>query len=427
MSARDKLFGDVFQHGIMPALLSVSDALQQLLSAFQPVEPEQVGLPQAVWRVLAEEIYAGFDLPHFDSSTMDGFALNAQDIATANRDQPIILAVVGDVPAGRPYTKLINPGQSVRIMTGAPIPEGADAVIPIEDTNFGDQKAGSALPKQVQIFRAVYAGDYIRKKGKDARAQELILPRGLRLRPQEVGAIAMLGKPAVQVYRRPRLAILPTGDELLRVGDRLQPGKIYESNSYTISAQVRQAGGEAVTLGLITDTYEAVKDALDQALDEKVDLIVSSAGVSVGAYDFVRAAVEQNGKLSFWRVNMRPGKPVAFGSYRGTPFIGLPGNPVSSFVSFEIFVRPALLKLAGQTDLSRTTIQVELLEAVESDGRESYLRAVVTYRDNRAFARLTGHQDSGNLRSLIQANALLIIPNEVKCLPIGTEVQAWLI
>ena len=256
---------------------------------------------------------------------------------------------------------------------------------------------------------------------------ELMIPRGRRLRPQEVGVIAMLGKPNILVYRRPRLAILPTGDELIRVGEGFTPGKIYESNSYTIAAQVQQAGGEAISLGLIADRFDAVKDALDQALEAKVDLIIASAGVSVGAYDFVRAAVEQNGKLTFWRVNMRPGKPVAFGFYQGTPFIGLPGNPVSSFVSYEIFVRPALLKMAGQTDISRTTIPVELMEEVESDGRESYLRAVVIFREGRAYARLTGHQDSGNLRSLIQANALLIIPNEVKCLPIGAEVQAWLI
>jgi molybdopterin molybdotransferase len=237
----------------------------------------------------------------------------------------------------------------------------------------------------------------------------------------------MLGISSLQVYRQPRLAILPTGDELIRVGDPLQPGKIYESNTYALTAQVEQSGGLAVPLGLIPDRLESVREALDRALNAKVDAILSSAGVSVGAYDFVRAAIEQDGKLSFWRVNMRPGKPVAFGFYRGTPFIGLPGNPTSAFVSFEVFVRPALLKLAGQSDWSRPSIRVELLDMVESDGRESYLRGMVTFRDGHAYARLTGNQDSGNLRSLIQANALLIIPNEVKCLPIGAVVQAWLL
>jgi molybdopterin molybdotransferase len=277
------------------------------------------------------------------------------------------------------------------------------------------------------IFRSAEVGEYVRARGKDAHAQELMISCGTRLRPQEVGLLAMLGVSRLKVYCRPRLAILPTGDELVLLGHPLRPGKIYESNTYTITAQVEQAGGEAILLGLIADRMDAVKEALDLALEAKVDIILASAGVSVGTYDFIRAAVEQGGKISFWRINMRPGKPFAFGSYRGTPFLGLPGNPVSAFTSFEVFVRPVLQKLAGQTDISRAVIRVELMEAVESDGRESYLRAVVTYHDGRAYARLTGHQDSGNLRSLIQANALLIIPNEVKCLPIGAEVQAWLI
>ena len=283
------------------------------------------------------------------------------------------------------------------------------------------------MPEKVQVYRSVQMGDYVRPQGKDACAQDLLIPIGTRLRPQEVGLLAMLGKPNLKVYRRPRLAILPTGDELTQVGEPLAPGKIYESNTYAISAQVEQAGGIAISLGLIADRYDAVKAALDRASQAEVDLILSSAGVSVGAYDFVRAALEEGGDLSFWRVNMRPGKPFAFGHYRGIPFIGLPGNPASAFVGFEIFVRPAILKKAGQTDWSRPMIPVVLLEKIESDGRESYLRAVVTFRDGRAYARLTGNQDSGNLRSLIQANALLIIPNEVKCLPIGAEVQAWLL
>ena len=247
---------------------------------------------------------------------------------------------------------------------------------------------GRLFLNRCRFIRSVQAGDYVRLRGKDAHAQDLLIPCGTRLRPQEVGLLAMLGKPNLKVYRRPRLAILPTGDELTQVGDPLAPGKIYESNTYAITAQVEQAGGEAVSLGLIADRFDAVKAALDRALEAKVDLILSSAGVSVGAYDFVRAALEEGGKLSFWRVNMRPGKPFAFGHYRGTPFIGLPGNPASAFVGFEIFVRPALLKMAGQTDWSRPMIPVVLLEQVESDGRESYLRAVVTFRDGRAYARL---------------------------------------
>ena len=411
----------------MPALLSVSEALQNLLEAFQPVGCEQVGLPEAAGRVVAEDIRSRFDLPNFDNSTMDGFALRAADVNGACHERPVLLDVVADIPAGQPFSGTLTHGQAARIMTGAPLPAGSDAVIPVEDTNYSCLQAGAPVPIQVQVFRSVRVGDYVRVRGKDAREQDLLIPRGTRLRPQEIGILAMLGISSLQVYRQPRLAILPTGDELIRVGDPLQPGKIYESNTYALTAQVEQSGGLAVPLGLIPDRLESVREALDRALNAKVDAILSSAGVSVGAYDFVRAAIEQDGKLSFWRVNMRPGKPVAFGFYRGTPFIGLPGNPASAFVSFEVFVRPALLKLAGQSDWSRPSIRVELLDMVESDGRESYLRGMVTFRDGHAYARLTGNQDSGNLRSLIQANALLIIPNEVKCLPIGAVVQAWLL
>jgi molybdopterin molybdotransferase len=412
---------------LVPALLSVTKALENLLAAFHPVDCEQVELIQVLGRVLAEDIHAGFDLPSFDSSTMDGFALRSDDVKGASHEYPVSLVVVADIPAGHPFSGVLTQGQAARIMTGAPLPAGANVVIPLEDTNAAYQQAGELAPELVQVLRPVQAGDYVRSRGKDAHAQDLLIPCGTRLRPQEVGLLAMLGRPNLKVYRRPRLAILPTGDELARVGDPLAPGKIYESNTYAITAQVEQAGGEAVSLGLTADRFGAVIEALDRALEANVDAILASAGVSVGAYDFVRAAVEQGGKLSFWRVNMRPGKPLAFGFYRRTPFIGLPGNPVSAFIGFEIFVRPALLKMAGQTDWSRPKIPVALLEKVESDGRESYLRAVVTFRDGRAYARLTGHQDSGNLRSLIQANALLIIPNEVKCLPIGAEVQAWLL
>jgi molybdopterin molybdotransferase len=412
---------------IMPTLLSVSEALKILLSNFQPVGTEQIDIKQAAGRVLAEDICAGFDLPPFSSSGMDGFALRSSDVGAASRENPVCLTVIADIPAGHLFSGELAPGQAARIMTGAPLPAGADAVVPLEETDAANQQAGSHAPAQVVVYRPAQVGDFIRKQGRDARADELLIPSGTRMRPQEVGLLAMLGLPQPEVYRRPRLAILPTGDELIRVGDPLVPGKIYESNTYALSAQVDQAGGEAISLGLVADDLEAVKEALDRAVEAKVDLILASAGVSVGAYDYVRTAVEQGGKISFWRVNIRPGKPFAFGFYHEVPFIGLPGNPVSAFISFEVFVRAAVLKMAGQTDWKRTVISVVLMDEVNSDGRESFLRAVVSFRDGRAYAQLTGNQDSGNLRSLIQANALLIIPNEVKCLPIGTEVQAWLV
>jgi molybdopterin molybdotransferase len=237
----------------------------------------------------------------------------------------------------------------------------------------------------------------------------------------------MLGCSDVKVFRKPRVVMLSTGDELLPIEEPLSPGKIHDSNAYTLAAAIAKEGGEAIYLGIARDEEETVQRIIEKAIEFEADLILSSAGVSVGAFDFVRQVVEKNGRLEFWRVNMRPGKPLAFGAYRGIPFIGLPGNPVSAFVGYEVFVRPAIRKLSGLPGVPRPTVSVRLREAVESDGRESYLRAIVDFQDGHYFATLTGHQGSGNLLSLVQANALLIIPSGVKSLPAKAEVGAWLL
>jgi molybdopterin molybdotransferase len=237
----------------------------------------------------------------------------------------------------------------------------------------------------------------------------------------------MLGEALVNVHRRPRVALLSSGDELLAVDAPLESGKIRDSNSYTLAALLEGADVEVVRLGVAADRREAVESLLEQAASQNADLILSSAGVSVGAFDFVKEVVEANGRLNFWRVNMRPGKPLAFGDYRGIPFIGLPGNPVSAFVGFEVFVRPALGRLGGLKTGSRPTVRVRLGEAIESDGRESYLRAEVHEKDGVLIASLSGHQGSGNLLSLVRANALLIIPAGVKSAPATQEVDAWML
>jgi molybdopterin molybdotransferase len=237
----------------------------------------------------------------------------------------------------------------------------------------------------------------------------------------------MFGQNQVVVYQKPRIGLLSTGDELLSFGEELSPGKIFESNSHTLQTLVEEAGGMVEYKAIARDEEQAVRFHLDQCQQKGVDLILSSAGVSVGAFDYVKHVVESHGSLKFWRVNMRPGKPLAFGRYRGIPFIGLPGNPVSAFVGFEVFVRPALAKLCGRRSGTRIRVQAKLVEDIVSDGRESYLRAVIKHDNGELTARLTGHQDSGNLRSLVQANAFIIVPSEVKSLPIGTNVDAWLI
>ena len=413
----------------MSTLLSVSEARQRLLASFTPVDAEPVPLPLSSGRVLAEDIHSNQDLPLFDNSSMDGFAVRSADVSSATPDHPVVLEVVGDIPAGSMSTITVQAGESARIMTGAPLPAGADAVVPVEDT---DQYQHGRLPEgnpppQVTILKGIRRGGFVRPRGQDVQKGQKVLSAGARLRPQDLGLLAMLDYAQVPVHEYPRVAILSTGDELLPVGEPLAPGKIHDSNAYTLTAAIRRDGGEPIYLGIVPDLETAVHEALEGAIDQEVDLIISSAGVSVGAFDFVRSVVEEYGKLEFWRVNMRPGKPLAFGSYRGTPFIGLPGNPVSAFVGYEVFVRPALLKLSGLPDSARKSVKVRLEEQVESDGRESYLRAIVRPEGGRLAARLTGHQGSGNLLSLVQANALLIIPSGVKSLPADAEVNAWLL
>jgi molybdopterin molybdotransferase len=236
----------------------------------------------------------------------------------------------------------------------------------------------------------------------------------------------MLGQKVVSVVRIPHIALLSTGDELIEIGSPLEPGKIYDANSYLLSTQINESGGDCLYLGVARDNYESIYQCLERAYSRRVDLIVSSAGVSVGAFDLVRKVLEENGQISFWRIKMRPGKPLAFGKYHDIPFIGLPGNPVSAFVGFEIFIRPAIQKMRGMNPYLRPVSKVKILEPIVSDGRESYLRGLVIQRENGLFAKLVGHQGSGNIRSLIQSNAFLIVPSEVKSLPIGAEVNAWI-
>jgi molybdopterin molybdotransferase len=409
----------------LAALLSVTEARHQLLAAFQAVTPVVTTLDKALGCVLSEDVFAEMDWPQFASSSMDGFAVHVADLAGADADHPIQLPVSADIPAGTLSPQPLGAGYAARIMTGAPIPPGADAVIPIEDTNHNRPAPRNDLPDQVLIYRSGEVGAYVRPIGQDLHKGQAILQVGHRLRPQDVGMLATLGYTRIPVYRLPRIAILSTGDELVPPEQSLQPGQIHDSNSFTLAALVQQAGGVPLILGTVPDDFRSIETKLNLAIEQNVDLILTSAGVSVGTYDFVRSVVEANGKIDFWRVDMRPGKPIAFGEYQGMHIIGLPGNPASAFVGFEVFVRPAIYRMAGITDFTRARVKVILAEPVESDGRESYLRGIVSYADEQPSARLTGHQGSGNLFSLVQANALLIIPSGVKSLPAGSEVDAW--
>ena len=414
---------------ILSELLSVEEAQQKLLSVFSQLESENLSIQHAQGWVLAEAIRSPIDLPSFTNSAMDGFAVIAADLSGASLDNPSTLEIIADIPAGSLSEVRISQREAARIMTGAFLPSGADAVIPIEDTNhYRDSQAIKLhFPSRVIAYRSVNPGENIRLKGQDVEIGQAVLDANSRLRPQDIGLLAMLGLEQVLVVRKPKVALLSTGDELIPLGTPLKPGLIHDSNAYMLSALISQDEGEPINLGITKDTETAIFDTLEKAVKERADLILSSAGVSVGAFDFVRTVVERNGSVDFWRVNMRPGKPLAFGNYRGIPFIGLPGNPVSAFVGYLVFVRPAIQKMSGLHDQEKPIVRAKLIDSIESDGRESYLRAVVYCEDGCWKARLTGHQGSGNLLSLVQANALLIIPSGVKSLPFDSEVNAWMV
>lgn len=407
--------------------LTVQEALTAVLAGVSVLPAETTALLDALGRVLAAPVVAADTLPPFANSSMDGYAVQAADLAEVNAGQSVTLQVIGDAAAGSLPDVQVVAGTAVRIMTGAPMPAGADAVVPIEQTNEVWRQHERPLPTQITIHQAVQAGDYVRYPGEDIQAGTLVLPAGHRMRPQEIGVLASLGVTHVSVIRRPRVAVLATGDELVAIDQPLTPGKIRNSNSYTQIAQLLTLGAEPISLGIARDTEEDVRAKLQAGLDAGVDLFISSAGVSVGAYDVVKAVLEAEGNVGFWRVRMRPGKPLAFGTYRGVPYLGLPGNPVSAMVSFERFARAAVRKMAGCTEWERPQVPVFLQHELRSDGRESYLRAVTVRVNGRYEASLTGEQGSHMMTSLVKANSLVIVPEGVTHVLTDEQLTAWML
>lgn len=408
-------------------MYAVDEALDRLLSAFAPLSTERIPLDEAMGRTLAADVCADHSLPPFANSSMDGYAVRAADVAGASMDRPVMLTVIADIPAGSVADVPIGPGQAARIMTGSPMPPGADAVIPVEQTDDqpGRLAGARAAPATVNVLAPVQPGDYVRGAGEDVQAGQIVLRAGRALRAADVGVLAGLGIAHVTVIRRPRVAILSTGDELLEVDQPLAPGKIRDANGYTIAALTRALGAEALRLGIVRDTLDDVLAHLRRAIDARADLIISTAGVSVGAFDVVKAAVETLGALDFWKVNMRPGKPLAFGHVAGIPFAGLPGNPVSAMVTFDIFVRPAILKMMGRGWMLPLA-EAELVEPLRSDGRRTYARVTLRRAGDRLLARSTGNQSSGVLTSLVNADGLLIIPEGMTDVPAGTRLPVRL-
>ena len=402
----------------MDPMLSVEEALERILQAFRPLEPEQVDLLEALGRVLAEDVSADTDIPPFANSAMDGYAVRTADTAGASQESPERLRIVGEVAAGYVDETTVTPGTAIRIMTGAPLPPGADAVVRVEDT----RQHGA---NWVDVFVETPVGRYVRPAGEDVRQGDIVLRRGTRLRPAEIGMLAALGYAKIQVTRRPRVAILATGDEVVQVQSALTPGKIRDANSYSNAAQVIKYGGTPVLLGIARDQVEDLTGKIHAGLANGVDLFLTSGGVSVGDFDLVKDVLATEGEVSFWRVRMKPGKPLAFGTIGDVPVLGLPGNPVSVMVSFEMFVRPAILKMLGLTALERTTFEVVLMDEVKhKDDRRHYLRVCLEEHEGKIRAYLTGGQSSGVLSSMVKANGLAILPEDWTKASAGVRVRA---
>jgi molybdopterin molybdotransferase len=396
--------------------LSVSEAQRLVLESVATFDAEPVKLEQSLGRVLAEEVCANRDQPPYDISAMDGYALCSADLCAI----PATLEIVEDIKAGDMPTKTLVPGLCARIMTGAPMPQGADAVIRVEDTEALDEK-------HVQINQTVKPGNDIRRLGENMRNGEVVLNHGMEITPGVVGVLATVKRAQVQVYRRPRVAILSTGNELEGLDEPVDPNKIPNSNSYALMAQTQALGIEPVLLGIARDDPDELARYLKRGLE--YDVLLVSGGTSVGVHDYVRPTIEALGaQMMFWRVAMKPGHPVAFGKVGEKIIFGLPGNPVSSMVCFEEFVAPALRRMMGHTRTHRRIIEARLTHDVKHrSGRTEFIRVLLAQEQGGYTATSTGAQGSGMLLSMARADGLAIVPADCNGLAAGNTVTVQLL
>ena len=411
-------------------MVSVEEALQKILSCIEVLEPETKPILDCLGQVLAEDIRSTIDIPPLDNSAMDGYAVKAEDMRGASEASPKILSVTGKVAAGSMPRGEVKRGSAIRIMTGAPLPQGADAVVPFEDTDEVARKASHRDLSQIGILCEVREGTNIRRKGEDIANGSLVLKKGTVLRPAETGVLASLGHPAVAVIRRPVVSILATGDELTDIDQPLPAGKIYNSNTYTIAAEVRRYGGIAKILGIGRDSVRSLEQKIDEGLDS--DMLITSGGVSKGDYDVVKDVLAKCGEITLQTVCMKPGKPLAFGMIgkgsRKISHLGLPGNPVSSMVTFEQFARPAILKMMGKSNLAKPSIRAIMEDdIVDTDVRRLFARVTVAKRNGKYYARVTGPQGSGILTSMVKANGLAVIPENTKRVKKGDIVEVQML
>ncbi|AYN40881.1 molybdopterin molybdenumtransferase MoeA [Streptomyces dangxiongensis] len=426
-------------------LWSVDEHLEDILSAVRPLEPIELQLLDAQGCVLVEDVMVPVSLPPFDNSSMDGYAVRVADIAGAGEEFPAVLEVVGDVAAGAADPVRVGPGQAARIMTGAPLPPGAETVVPVEWTDGGlgegpvsGMRSRSLAPQgaegHVHVYRSAAARAHVRARGSDVKAGDLALEAGTVLGPPQLALLAAIGRGTVRVRPRPRVVVLSTGSELVQPGEELGPGQIHDSNSFALTAAARDAGAIAYRVGAVADDAETLRSTIEDQLI-RADLLVTTGGVSVGAYDVVKEALSYAGDadeagsgVEFRRLAMQPGKPQGFGSIGPDhiPLLALPGNPVSSYVSFELFVRPAIRTLSGLTDVHRPRARAALTadEALRSPrGRRQFLRGV--HADGKVTP--VGGAGSHLVAALARANALIVVPEDVESVEPGTEVEVVLL
>jgi len=404
---------------IATQLISVDDAQRIVLEEVHPVDVEVVALEDAIGRVIRKDVRATRDVPLTDNSAMDGYAVRAEDVASASAKGPVTLPVAADVPAGAGADAALEAGTAIRIMTGAPIPSGADAVVPVEWTDAGSES--------VVIRRAPRVGANIRNRGEDMRAGDVVIRAGTMIRPGEIGVLASLQSGLVPVGRRPRVAVIPTGDELVGLDEPVLPGQVVNSNSYALAALARDTGADARICPPARDSLEETVAAIGGALD--ADIVLTTGGVSVGAYDWVKPALDQlGGETRFWKVAMKPGKPLVFSRVRSSLVFGLPGNPVSCVVSFLLFAAPAIRKMSGMTaNLFGATVAATLAaEATSTRERREFLRVRVVSREGGLVAEPAVAQGSGIATSLVAANGLAIVPEGIDYVGEGETVRVLL-
>ncbi|HLA27754.1 MAG TPA: gephyrin-like molybdotransferase Glp [Syntrophales bacterium] len=400
-------------------MITVAEALRQILQTISPLGLEKINILNALGRVIGEDVAAGRNIPPKDNSAMDGYALRSGDTVGASPEHPVILEVIEDIPAGAAPRKSIAAGQASRIMTGAPIPEGADAVLRMEDT----EKDGSL----VRIKAKAICKQDIRMAGEDVREGAVVIHSGSIVRPAEIGMLASLGRSFVSVYQRPLVAVLSTGNELVDIDENSSPWSIVNSNSYSIAAQVMDLGAVTMQMGIAKDEREDLVAKFQAAL--RADVVISSGGVSVGDYDLVKDIMKEVGsKMQFWQVAMRPGRPLVYGTIGNIHLFGLPGNPVSSMISFEQFIRPALLKMMGHKKIFRKSVKAILKEDIEKrKGLTHFIRAIVSLTGGRYTASITGEQGSGILKSMVMANGLIVASEDAELIKAGSEVLVQLL